>query len=1079
MVRIRSANEIILALIDFYRIAQPQLDTKPGTVSRDLLIDGPSTQLSRLYDELSRVATVQSLRLAIGSDLDKLASNFGATRKRGSKSSGPIILTFATLDADVAINKGDTVSAKNGASFIISNGAVVSSVYSNAYRAIASQNRADLDLLGITDQFAIQVSVEATSTGTQGNISKFSISTTEIAGVSNVSNISAFGGGSAAEDDASFRSRVLAIFSGSNTGTELGYKNAVLEDPSALDAVVIVPGDPLMTRDGTQVSTAEDGTKTIISEGSGGKVDIYIFGARLQETVSTFIYHDLSNTGNATNSANDFVLGQIDADAGKTVMRKRLDDLESGVLPEQPVNDVIDVTGTLSGSNFSEKTVDSLGRVSGNYELIRDTGVYGGSPWGFDKLHFISNKITDLQEDKTKGIYNGQDSLSFTDVLEISSIQQNINVINENSKIVQSDRSLIQASHFPITNVTRIFNTTTGERYVVVSQNPDGGTQNTTGRIKIAGSSLPAISDILQVDYTWIFSYDPNHDFDNRLTNNNPRIVQDSIDWGFSNAIKREQATLTTGNSVLNSTTLHPISSVITVNAFTAQSSTIALSSNRLSIIVSNSVNNVISIVRDSDNAELFNTAKLDGSFNSFTIFLPTDTIGELSDTVSVIYNSEDVYNVDGYEGSFNSNKITIVPSATATVGRVVEVSYIADVNSILPTTLLSDLPAIRSTNYFNTVSAVGVGNQPTSHIFSVPNVVEQNIRKAPSRLGLTISGSISAGVITVGGTTTSGVFDVVYTVGTSGLKQDLRSALRKSLGLSSASSVPTNLKISRLISVEKVETTTNLDVLSTIHTYDIKGYSLNDNTYVKDESISDASLSVVEIKLPSTSDNENNIPAVGDRLRITFYYVLTGNSENVLFSKSGTLYTNNIFATIDSIAISSGFTSGSSSSATLAITTQNQPLNGSRYKTYYDYIAPKSNERITIRYNYNRLLTDSTLNIEDVRPINADVLAKEAVAIFVDVELNVVVTAEFVNSSQIVKQNVKDAITSALNATQLGTIVDASDLINSAYTVNGVDRARIISFNKSDNAGSVLSISAQKNEYIVASDVVINIESR
>jgi len=1079
MVRIRSANEIILALIDFYRVAQPQLDTKPGTVSRDLLVDGFSTQLSRLYEELSRVATVQSLRLAIGSDLDRLASNFGATRKRGSKSSGPVLLTFSSLEADIAVNKGDTVSARNGASFIISNGVVVNSVFSNAYRAIASQHRSDLDLLGITDEFAVEVLVEATSTGTQGNISKFSLNTTEIAGVSNVTNVSAFGGGSSAEDDSGFRSRVLAIFSGANTGTELGYRNAVLEDPAVIDAVVIVPGDPLMTRDGTQVSTAEDGTKTIISEGSGGKVDIYVFGARLQETVDSFIYHDLSNTGSATNSANDFVLGQIDADDGKTVTRKRLDNLETGVLPEQPVNNVISVTGTLSGGNFAEKIVDSLGRISGNYELLRDTGVYGGSPWGFDKLSWISNQITGLQEDKTKGIFNGQDSLAYTDILKINSVTQNISIINENSRVVQSDRSLIQASHFPLTNVARVFNTTTGERYVVISQNPDGGVQNTTGRIKISGSSLPAVSDILQVDYTWIFSYDPNHDFDNRLTNNNPRTVQNSIDWGFSNAVTREQATLTTGSSVLNLTTLHPISSVITVNAFTAESSTLVLSSNRLSVVVSNNVENVISIVRTSDNAELFNTAKLDGSFSSFTIFLPTDTIGELSDAIDIVYNSEDIYNVDDSEGSFNGNKITIVPSATATLGRVVEINYIADINTILPATLLSSLPAIRSENNFNTVSLNLIGCQPTTHIFSSPSVVEQNIRKAPSRLGLTISGSISPGVITVSGTTTSGVFDIVYTVGTSGLKQDLRSALRKNLGLSSTSSVPTNLKISRLISMEKVEATTNLDVLSILHTYDVKGYSLKDNTYVKDESVLDNTLSAVEVKLPSTSDNDDNSPIVGDRLRVTFYYTLSSNSENVLFSKGGILYTNNIFSTIDSIAISSGFTSGSSASATLVITTQNQPLNGSRYKVSYDYTAPKPNERITIRYNFNKLLTDSTLNIENARPINADVIAKEAVAILVDVEMSIVVTNEFINSSQIVKQNAKDVITSALNATSLETIVDASDLIDAVYTVNGVDRVRIISFNKSDNAGSVLSISSQKNEYIVANDVIINIENR
>jgi len=57
MVNIRSVNEIIQNLIDFFKLAQPNLDTKPGTVARDLFIEGPSSQLSLLYDELQAFLT--------------------------------------------------------------------------------------------------------------------------------------------------------------------------------------------------------------------------------------------------------------------------------------------------------------------------------------------------------------------------------------------------------------------------------------------------------------------------------------------------------------------------------------------------------------------------------------------------------------------------------------------------------------------------------------------------------------------------------------------------------------------------------------------------------------------------------------------------------------------------------------------------------------------------------------------------------------------------------------------------------------------------------------------------------------
>jgi uncharacterized phage protein gp47/JayE len=1078
MVRLRSTNDIILSLIDYYRSTQPLLDCKPGTVTRDVIIDGPATQVARLYEELAGVSNLQSLILTVGSDLDKLAKNFGATRQRGAKASGPVLFTFSNLDADIPVNKGDIVRAKNGQTFVVLNSFSISTTQANSFRATAAKFRSDLEFVGITDEFAAEILVESTISGVQGNISKYSIISTGIGGINHVTNASPFGGGKDTEDDATFRNRVLAIFSGANTGTALGYRNAALSDHSVIDAIVIEPGDDLMTRDGSQVNIAEDGSRTILSAGTGGKVDIQIFGTRIQEVVDSFIFQDLSNTGQATNSANDFVLGQIASDVNKTVAKKRLDNLSSGVLPNQPVNSIVSVAGSLSG-NFVEKSTDSLGRVFGNFEIIKDTGAFAGSPWGFDRLHWIDNKISDLEEDKTKIAFNGQDPLSFTDLIEITVSQQNITVINENSQVSPSDRSSIQLAHFPVVNVTRVFNTVTGERYVVSDQNPDNdGSLNTTGRIIIRGQTLPAVSDILQVDYTWLFSYDPTFDFDNRLTTTNPRTVRDSIDWGFSNAVRRERATLISQGSSLIVMVTHPISSVINVNVFEENSGTITLSSGRLAFVTSAAVSGIVSIVRVSDGSELFNTHAADGSFSGSTIFLPTDTVAEFGDAVTTTYNPIDVFNATT-QGNFNSNVITIVPSTDAVAGLQVEVNYIANISVLLPSTVLSALPAIRSSNTFDTNTSTAVGCQPTTHIFNGSGDIVQNLRRAPSNLAITMAGSISAGVITVTGTTMSLVADIVYTVGTSGLQQNIASAIKTFLELSSIQSVPSNIKLARITKFERVSVSSNMEVLEVLHTYDLRGYALRDNSFVKEESIINTSLLSTEMVLPSTPDNLDNIPSVGERIRVTFHIVTTSDYENVSFSKSGLLHTNKRFAIIDTVAISSGFTSAPSASATLTISALNQPATRSRYKVFYNYTAPKINERITIRYNYDRLITDATLAVENTRPINADVLVKASVAISVDVTVNVVVTESFVNNTEIVKQNVRDAITTTLNAIALGTVVDGSDLINAAYKVDGVDRARILYFNRSGEAGSVLSIQAQKNEYINANTVTINIETR
>jgi hypothetical protein len=1092
MVRIRSQNELVLNLLDFYRVAQPNLDLKPGSVSRDLLVDGPSAQVSRLYNELQRISTLQSLRLALGSDLDKLGSNFGQSRRQGTKASGPALLTFKEINRDIPIQKGDLVYANNGATFLISNNLVISQVYANTYKAIATQYRSDLDLANITDQYAVEVLVEASSPGVQGNISKYNLSSTSISGISNVTNAFPFGGGSSAEDDATFRSRILAVFSGANTGTSVGYKNAALQDPSTLDALVVEPGDVLMTRDGTLVYTNPNtGEKTIISEGSGGKVDVYVLGTRLLEIIESYIYIDKSNTGDPTSERNDFVLGQIQGDENKTVSRRRLENLEDGILPNQPVNNILQVSGSVTGSNYLPKSVDEYGRVSGNYELILDNGVYGGSPWGFDRLRWIDNKIINLNEDKSKTLFNGQDTLTYPNVLKINNVTQRISVVNENSKVNPSDRSIIQLSHSPITNVTRVFNATTGERYIVTNQNLDGsGNINNSGRIRVSGSSLPSVSDTLQVDYTWIFSYDPYLDFDGKLSNlnPNPRSVENSIDWGYSNAVRREQSILISSGSFLSCTVTHPISSVINVNVFTQEATNVTFVNGRLAVIVSQIANNVISIIRDFDGTDLWNSSKNDGSFSNYVIFLPTDGIADFNDSVIVTYNAIDVYNTDT-PGSFDDNIITINPTFTAVSGSIVEVNYISNVSNILPNTQLNQLPALKNINAFNTVSSTNIGNQPCSNLYGMSGDIIQNLRQAPSNLSLNISGSISPGVITVNGTSINKSASVVLPIGTSGLTVDLSSLIRKSLGLNSNGNIPSNLELIRVVSVEKVETASNLEVLNVLNTYDLKGYVLKNNNFFKSESIIDTPqlaqsqgrnlLNNTQFRLPSTTNNEENAPQIGDRLRVTFYYCLYNDSENVLFSRAGTLVTNKKYESVNSISISSGFTSAGSQNATLSVTNFNQPLTGSRYVGIYDYTGPIPNERISIRYNLNKLIGDVTLNLETVRPITADVLAKQSTAILVDTTINIVLFTEFLANAATVKQNVQDAVTAALNPPKLNTTIDASDLVVIAQGIQGVDRARVLYFNKANESGSVLSISAGKSEYIQANTVTINIETR
>ena len=182
------------------------------------------------------------------------------------------------------------------------------------------------------------------------------------------------------------------LFSGSSVGTQLGYLNAALSVTGVQDATVIGPGNPLMTRDGT-VSEIINGILTVVSEGSGGKVDVVVLGSNDISNTDTFIYQDKSNNNDPQSPVNNFVLGQIPSNTNMSVAQKRVTDIQAGQLPAQPVDSIIQVTGSISGSNFIPYSVDGYGRPSGNYQLVKDTGVYGGSPFGFDTFEWTSNQI--------------------------------------------------------------------------------------------------------------------------------------------------------------------------------------------------------------------------------------------------------------------------------------------------------------------------------------------------------------------------------------------------------------------------------------------------------------------------------------------------------------------------------------------------------------------------------------------------------------------------------------------------------------------------------------------------------------
>ena len=406
------------------------------------------------------------------------------------------------------------MTSKSGVNFRTVGNYLFSSSEKGRHAATASRIRKSLQIAGISDKYAIEVPIQASRPGSPGNVSSYQITNHNLDFEIKVINLSSSSGGSDGESDSQFRTRVSSLFSGANTGTALGYKNAVLSLNGISDALVVEPGNSLMLRDGTEIIEINDGTKRIISSGTGGKVDIYVLGRQLVEVAESFIFTDSSGVGATNDERNDYILGQGSLDQTLTSEERRLSAISSGNLPLQPVSNLVTISGSSSGI-LSPKLTSSTGIVSGNYELIKDTNPdTGGSPFCFDKIHFISGSKTVSAESIVKRSFNAISRLNYTDVKDIDSIYSDIIISSENSNVSVADKSIIYTLHKPILSVSSIQNKTTGEYYTVESleTNTDTGL-NDSGTFKISGKNLPNQSDILSVSYTWRKYFDKYIDY--------------------------------------------------------------------------------------------------------------------------------------------------------------------------------------------------------------------------------------------------------------------------------------------------------------------------------------------------------------------------------------------------------------------------------------------------------------------------------------------------------------------------------------------------------------------------------------
>jgi hypothetical protein len=143
----------------------------------------------------------------------------------------------------------------------------------------------------------------------------------------------------------------------------------------------------------------------------------------------------------------------------------------------------------------------------------------------------------------------------------------------------------------------------------------------------------------------------------------------------------------------------------------------------------------------------------------------------------------------------------------------------------------------------------------------------------------------------------------------------------------------------------------------------------------------------------------------------------------------------------------------------------------------------------VDISYSYIAGINDlqATLDSEDNKILTADVLAKEAQKILIDVEMSITLLPDYTESEAIKNQtiaNVVDAIAQTINNNTLGSKLEESDLVASAHNVPGVDnivlssvvitRKRPIYFEDTDE--QITDDISQPNQYFESDTIAITL---
>ena len=329
MATIKSFKDIVNSMLRYLHVQRPFVDASPGTFTRDVVIDAPSSEMESLYFDLNRTSNAQSPDLASTIDIEKLGKNFQLRRRGPLKATGIVsFYSFEAPAASITIPRGTTVASKalaDGTSqqFVTTQDVVLSNTDFNAN----------------TGRYEVTAAVRAVVAGIDGNISPGTIAAIldPVVGVAGVYNFNVFTNGADFETLTNFRARVKSVITGNNVGTVDGYYQTITRITDVLDA---------------RIASSDTGIEEL-RRTDVGAVDIYIRGLISSQAPSE-----------------EYIVPSS-VPYAFTVTKQPIDLLTA---------DSFVLTGSITGV-LVEGT---------HYTIVQDTSKFAGSVRGFDKFVFIA-----------------------------------------------------------------------------------------------------------------------------------------------------------------------------------------------------------------------------------------------------------------------------------------------------------------------------------------------------------------------------------------------------------------------------------------------------------------------------------------------------------------------------------------------------------------------------------------------------------------------------------------------------------------------------------------------------------------